>query len=105
VTVVTVGVTAWRGRTLSRIGRRLPAHVGALGKALLAERPDDDLPPGPYTPATPRTHTDRDALAGDLAAVRARGRSGGERRAGGGVNRTTEFRAGTIEPAAPDREP
>ena len=62
-------------RTLSRIGRRLPAHVGALGKALLAERPDDDLPPGPYTPATPRTHTDRDALAADLAAVRARGYS------------------------------
>ncbi|MDQ0943639.1 DNA-binding IclR family transcriptional regulator [Streptomyces sp. V1I1] len=31
-------------RTLSRVGRRLPAHAGALGKALLAERPDDQLP-------------------------------------------------------------
>lgn len=33
------------------------------------------LPEGPYTPATPNTHTDRDALAADLAATRARGYS------------------------------
>ncbi|MEV7347175.1 IclR family transcriptional regulator [Streptomyces sp. NPDC093544] len=62
-------------RTISRVGRRLPAHVGALGKALLAERPDEELPEGPYVPATPRTHTDRDALAADLARTRARGYS------------------------------
>lgn len=60
-------------RTLNRVGRRLPAHVGALGKALLAERPDAELPPGPYPPFTERTHTTRDALAADLAAIRERG--------------------------------
>ncbi|MFE9764404.1 IclR family transcriptional regulator [Streptomyces sp. NPDC005808] len=62
-------------RTISRVGRRLPAHVGALGKALLAERPDEDLPEGPYAPATPHTHIHRDALAADLAGTRARGYS------------------------------
>jgi DNA-binding IclR family transcriptional regulator len=60
-------------RTISRVGRRLPAHAGALGKALLAERPAGDLPEGPYAPLTPRTHTTRDALAADLAGIRARG--------------------------------
>ncbi|MFD5632189.1 MULTISPECIES: IclR family transcriptional regulator [unclassified Streptomyces] len=62
-------------RTISRVGRRLPAHVGALGKALLAERPDDELPEGPYPPATPHTRTRRDDLAADLARTRARGYS------------------------------
>ncbi|WP_406296177.1 IclR family transcriptional regulator [Streptomyces sp. NBC_00624] len=62
-------------RTISRVGRRLPAHAGALGKALLAERPDSPLPEGPYTPATPNTHTDRDALAADLEETRTRGYS------------------------------
>ncbi|MFB6703276.1 IclR family transcriptional regulator [Streptomyces sp. NPDC056333] len=62
-------------RTISRVGRRLPAHAGALGKALLAERPDSTLPEGPYTPTTPNTHTDRDALAADLEETRTRGYS------------------------------
>ncbi|MDF3148679.1 MULTISPECIES: IclR family transcriptional regulator [unclassified Streptomyces] len=62
-------------RTISRVGRRLPAHAGALGKALLAERPDGDLPEGPYESLTPHTHTTREPLAADLAAVRARGYS------------------------------
>ena len=62
-------------RTISRVGRRLPAHVGALGKALLAERPDEDLPEGPYAPATAHTRTRRDDLAADLARTRARGYS------------------------------
>ncbi|MFE0255930.1 IclR family transcriptional regulator [Streptomyces sp. NPDC059010] len=62
-------------RTISRVGRRLPAHAGALGKALLAERPDADLPEGPYETLTPNTHTTRDALTADLAEVRARGYS------------------------------
>ncbi|MFC7913090.1 IclR family transcriptional regulator [Streptomyces sp. NPDC057386] len=60
-------------RTISRVGRRLPAHAGALGKALLAERPDTELPDGPYEALTARTHTTREALAADLARVRARG--------------------------------
>ncbi|MFE6283539.1 IclR family transcriptional regulator [Streptomyces sp. NPDC057877] len=62
-------------RTISRVGRRLPAHVAALGKALLAERPDADLPEGPYEALTPRSHTTRDTLAADLAEVRGRGYS------------------------------
>ncbi|MEU9389431.1 IclR family transcriptional regulator [Streptomyces sp. NPDC048324] len=60
-------------RTISRVGRRLPAHVGALGKALLAERPDEGLPEGPYEALTANTLTTRPALAADLAEVRARG--------------------------------
>ncbi|GHA98520.1 IclR family transcriptional regulator [Streptomyces thermoviolaceus subsp. thermoviolaceus] len=60
-------------RTISRVGRRLPAHVGALGKALLAERPDEDLPDGPYEALTENSRTTREALAADLAAVRERG--------------------------------
>ncbi|MFD7300366.1 IclR family transcriptional regulator [Streptomyces pharetrae] len=62
-------------RTISRVGRRLPAHACALGKALLAERPDGLLPQGPYRALTPRTHTTRASLAADLAEVRARGHS------------------------------
>ncbi|MEY9488666.1 DNA-binding IclR family transcriptional regulator [Streptomyces calvus] len=62
-------------RTISRVGRRLPAHMGALGKALLAERADEDLPEGPYEAATPNTHTTRELLAADLARVRRRGYS------------------------------
>ncbi|MEU9557412.1 IclR family transcriptional regulator [Streptomyces fumanus] len=62
-------------RTISRVGRRLPAHAGALGKALLAERPDEDLPEGPYQALTPHTHTGRESLAADLAGVRRRGYS------------------------------
>jgi len=57
------------------VGRRLPAHVGALGKALLAERPDADLPEGPYEVFTPNTHTSREGLAADLARTRERGYS------------------------------
>lgn len=62
-------------RTISRVGRRLPAHVGALGKALLAERPDGDLPEGPYEAMTPNTRTTRESLAADLTRIRARGYS------------------------------
>jgi DNA-binding IclR family transcriptional regulator len=60
-------------RTISRVGRRLPAHAGALGKALLAERPDEAMPAGPYEALTPQTHTTRAALLADLAAIRGRG--------------------------------
>lgn len=62
-------------RTISRVGRRLPAHAGALGKALLAERPDEALPEAPYTRLTPHTHTTRESLLADIAATRARGYS------------------------------
>ncbi|MFI9829388.1 IclR family transcriptional regulator [Streptomyces sp. NPDC051913] len=62
-------------RTISRVGRRLPAHAGALGKALLAERGDTELPEGPYEALTPHTRTTREELAADLAGTRARGYS------------------------------
>ncbi|MFJ3770637.1 IclR family transcriptional regulator [Streptomyces sp. NPDC090075] len=62
-------------RTISRVGRRFPAHAGALGKALLAERPDTDLPDGPYPALTPNTRTTKAALAADLADIRARDHS------------------------------
>ncbi|MFG3017557.1 IclR family transcriptional regulator [Streptomyces sp. NPDC048254] len=60
-------------RTINRVGRRLPAHAGALGKALLAERPAEDLPEGPYEPLTPNSRTTRESLTADLAEIRARG--------------------------------
>lgn len=62
-------------RTISRVGRRVPAHAGALGKALLAERLDTELPlpDGPLTAFTPNTHTDRTALVADLGRIRERG--------------------------------
>lgn len=64
-------------RTISRVGRRVPAHAGALGKALLAERAEDELavPDGPLPALTENTHTDRAALLADLAQVRERGYS------------------------------
>ncbi|WP_435885371.1 IclR family transcriptional regulator [Streptomyces tauricus] len=64
-------------RTISRVGRRIPAHAGALGKALLAERPDAELtlPDGPLPALTENTHTTRTTLLTDLAEVRARGYS------------------------------
>lgn len=65
-------------RTISRVGRRVPVHAGALGKALLAERLEGDphelpLPDGLLESFTPSTHTDRGALLADLGRVRERG--------------------------------
>jgi DNA-binding IclR family transcriptional regulator len=64
-------------RTISRVGRRVPAHAGGLGKALLAELRDDELPlpEGPLTALTENTHTTRASLHADLARIRARGYS------------------------------
>jgi DNA-binding IclR family transcriptional regulator len=63
-------------RLFSAIGRRLPAHATALGKALLAERSDDEadrLLSWPLARLTPRTLTDAAAFHGDLAEIRRRG--------------------------------
>ncbi len=60
-------------RTFSRVGRRLPAHAGALGKALLAEAMEQRLPQGELEQLTPHTRTAPGALAADLAEVRERG--------------------------------
>jgi DNA-binding IclR family transcriptional regulator len=63
-------------RLTSRVGRRLPAHATSLGKALLAQRSDEDvdaiLPPD-LVAITPQTLTDRAALFADLAVTRERG--------------------------------
>lgn len=63
-------------RLYSAIGRRLPAHATALGKALLAARPAaevDALLPDPLPALTPHTITDRAALHAELASIRALG--------------------------------
>jgi DNA-binding IclR family transcriptional regulator len=65
-----------RLRLYSAIGRRLPAHATALGKALLAERADeavDRLLSWPLAALTPRTITEPGALHEELAEIRRRG--------------------------------
>lgn len=59
-------------RPVVRVGRRLPAHGTALGKALLADRPDLALPEK-LEASTEHTITDGDRLAADLREVRERG--------------------------------
>lgn len=63
-------------RVGSRIGGRLPAHATALGLALLAERPweeIDDLLPDPLPALTPETVVDRQQLKATLEEARTRG--------------------------------
>lgn len=63
-------------RLFSSVGRRLPAHSTALGKALLAEMPEDDALsrlPADAVAHTPHTITDPEALREELATVRAQG--------------------------------
>ncbi|MCH0539589.1 IclR family transcriptional regulator [Streptomyces sp. MUM 203J] len=63
-------------RPATRVGRRLPAHSTALGKALLATRADDEVRrmlPETLPAFTAHTVTDREALIEELAAVRALG--------------------------------
>ncbi|MEV6957018.1 IclR family transcriptional regulator [Streptomyces sp. NPDC051183] len=64
-------------RTASRVGVRIPMHSTAVGKAVLAHLAPaeaDAVVRAAGMPAlTPRTLTDREALAGELGAVRARG--------------------------------
>ncbi len=63
-------------RLYSAIGRQLPAHATALGKALLAERSDDAvdrLLSWPLTALTGQTITDPAALRTELATIRERG--------------------------------
>lgn len=65
-------------RPFSRVGRRLPAHATALGKALLAARDDDEIQsilPAALQPLTSRTIVDHSRLARDLARTRKRGYS------------------------------
>jgi DNA-binding IclR family transcriptional regulator len=63
--------SAHRLRLYSAIGRRLPAHATALGKALLAHQPG--FLEGPLPRLTPNTITDPDALLVELEKTRERG--------------------------------
>lgn len=63
-------------RLYSAIGRRLPAHATALGKALLAARDDAevaDLLPAKLATLTPNTIDRRDGLLAELDRIRAAG--------------------------------
>ncbi|MDT3446980.1 MULTISPECIES: IclR family transcriptional regulator [unclassified Pseudofrankia] len=64
-------------RTGGRIGWILPAHSTAAGKALLAERSDEEIvrlyPSGVLEAPTPRALTTREALLRELGEVRGRG--------------------------------
>ena len=63
-------------RTASRVGRRLPAHATALGKALLADRFGADRyrhVPDELRAITTHTTTDRDVLDEQLETARVRG--------------------------------
>ncbi|WP_371780011.1 IclR family transcriptional regulator [Streptosporangium subroseum] len=61
---------------IPRVGRRLPAHVTALGQVLLAELTDDEvaaLLPSPLSPITDNTIIDLAVLTAELDRVRTRG--------------------------------
>ncbi|MDR1634770.1 MAG: IclR family transcriptional regulator [Bifidobacteriaceae bacterium] len=63
-------------RLYSAVGRRLPAHATALGKAALATLPEEQVLatlPERLVPLTPNTITARDRLMEDLAETRQRG--------------------------------
>jgi IclR family acetate operon transcriptional repressor len=64
-------------RATSRVGRQLPAHATALGKALLAELSPREvaelLPPGPLVAITEHTTVDRELLDAELEETRVRG--------------------------------
>ncbi|TXC92476.1 IclR family transcriptional regulator [Streptomyces sp. ISID311] len=63
-------------RPFTRVGRRLPAHSTALGKALLATHTDDQvrsLLPPVLARLTEHTRTDREQLIEELHTVRAQG--------------------------------
>ncbi|NDL58828.1 IclR family transcriptional regulator [Phytoactinopolyspora mesophila] len=63
-------------RTVSRVGRQLPAHITALGHALLAELTEpevDAVLPDPLIAHTPNTITDRAMLHRHLESVRTNG--------------------------------
>jgi IclR family transcriptional regulator, acetate operon repressor len=68
-----------RRRLSSRVGRKLPAQVTALGKAILSEFTDAEVRErigvGPYLQLTPNSVPDFDALQTELAMFRSMGHS------------------------------
>lgn len=64
-------------RTVSRVGRRLPAYATALGRAILANRPDGaELVPHHPEVLSPKGLSDRDTILAELEQARARGYAG-----------------------------
>jgi DNA-binding IclR family transcriptional regulator len=64
------------GRIISRVGRRLPIHLTALGQVLLAQLTTEEvneLLPTRLERYTPQTIVDRDSLHRELEQVRQRG--------------------------------
>ncbi|MBE3591129.1 MAG: IclR family transcriptional regulator [Firmicutes bacterium] len=55
------------------VGSRVPCHCTAMGKAVLAFRPDVRVEPRELVPYTPRTVTDPEELEAQLELVRRRG--------------------------------
>jgi DNA-binding IclR family transcriptional regulator len=61
-------------RASPRVGTELPAHATAVGRLYLALAPEAvTLPAGPLERFTPHTRVARDALAREVARIRARG--------------------------------
>lgn len=64
-------------RVVSRIGMRLPAHCSGVGKVLLAHLPEDEveeiIKEKGLPRFTPKTITDREALAAELRLIRRNG--------------------------------
>lgn len=63
-------------RVVSRVGRRLPAHITALGQALLADLTTEEVNrvlPASLESYTKHSITEQDALHAELASVRDRG--------------------------------
>lgn len=73
-------------RTVSRVGRRLPAHATALGRAILAHRPDGtDLVPHAPEVLSPHGLTKRDEILAELDTARSRGYASESEQTGPGL--------------------
>lgn len=73
-------------RTVSRVGRRLPAYATALGRAILANRPDGtELVPEHPEALSPKGLTDRHAILAELDRARARGYASESEQTGPGL--------------------
>ncbi|WP_046468831.1 IclR family transcriptional regulator [Allosalinactinospora lopnorensis] len=73
-------------RTVSRVGRRLPAYATALGRAILASRPDGaDLVPERPEVLSPKGLADRRAILAALEQARTRGYASESEQTGPGL--------------------
>lgn len=87
-------------RIYSAIGKRIPAHAAALGKAILAGYPNDavrSILGGELVALTKRTRTKVDTLLGDLAKTRKLGYAT--------ESEESDVGLGCVAVAVPDRTP